>query len=191
VAGVILSLVGAFEATPDGTAWLGRKLRPLRVMLARWLPFLRKSATVHGVTATAALVVTAGFAATAEVWKPNATTREQVKLLRQMLRDMDRRVAAMQQEALKGDEAVRAELRQAVDELRAASREITIQIKADKDQAARADARGIWVVVAGIVLTAFPAGLATWAPLGIAAIIAGYGWAAWVGYLISRDDRRR
>jgi hypothetical protein len=104
---------------------------------------------------------------------------------------LSRRVTDVQREARESTEAVRRELRQAAEELRAAGNQITVRIDTTEKRGAQADARGIVVVVAGIVMSGIPAGLARWLPLGIAAIAAGCASAIWVGYLVTRSARAR
>ena len=201
LSGIGVSVAGAFEAAPDGAVrfftwlyrWARRQLRSARALLARWLPFLRSDAEVRGVTAEGRVTAPVGFSISAvgEAWHPNATTREQARALWEMHQALSRRVTDVQREARESTEAVRRELRQAAEELRAAGNQITVRIDTTEKRGAQADARGIVVVVAGIVMSGIPAGLARWLPLGIAAIAAGCASAIWVGYLVTRSARAR
>jgi hypothetical protein len=194
--GVAVSAAGAIEAAPDVVAWFWRSTAEprhrMRGWLARWLPWLRRSATVQGVTAQATVRMkkpgVSGYGAAGD---PNAPAWVQVRELRQLHRQLEGRVGDLQAETRKETEAVRAELRHAVEEFQEGHRDITVRIEADKERAMQADARGILVVVFGVVLSGVPAGAARWPVLAWSAMAAAIAAAAWVGILVATTARGR
>ena len=195
--GIAVSVAGAFEAAPDGTArawrWTAGWLQRVRIWLAKRLPWLRPRAAPPAlITGTGGAAMGKGrISAHGTVWAPNAPGWEQIPLLYSMHMALDRRVIAIERQAQELAEGVRGELRQAVDELRAASAAITLRIEETENRTAQADARGIWVVAAGIVIAGVPGELAAWPLLGVALTGASVVVAVRVGVLVARSVRTR
>ena len=120
---------------------------------------------------------------------PNAPVKEQVETLRQMIMKQERRLSGVQREGRELVEGVRAEFRRELDDVRAVGNSIIGQMRESETRSARTDARGIAVVVVGIVLTGVPDGLARFAPVGWTFIAAAVATAAAVGIRVIRDER--
>jgi len=126
------------------------------------------------VGATAGGAVMMGKAAIGDVgnvWDPNAPEHEQIETLRQELLGLEGRVNKFGQETRQQTGAVRAELQGAIARVRAEVTEIDRRLKAEAVQDARLDARTLWLVGLGIVMTGFPDGLATWTWSGILTLV--------------------
>jgi hypothetical protein len=192
--GVAVAVAGAFEAAPAGSAKIWRRARRwalhIRAWLARYLPWLKSSpVNVHGVAAGVMVMAKAGAVATGTAWNQNAPAKEQIEALHQRCLHLEARVADVQRLSREHAEAVRAEVMQAAGELRAASSAITLRISDMETRSARTDARGICVVVVGIILTGVPDGLATCALIGWGAIAGALALALRFGVVIIREER--
>lgn len=130
-----------------------------------------------------------GASARGHAWYPNAPAWKQTKILYDLFVSLDRRMTAMQGENRQHVEAVRAEILQAVGELRGADAALAARLEDSEDRSARSDARGIAVVVVGVVLTGVPDGLARYAVLGWAAIIGAFAIAIAVGVRVIMAER--
>jgi hypothetical protein len=84
--------------------------------------------------------------------------------------NLERRVSGLQQDARQHAESVRAGLRQAAEERREGERDIMRRLDTDRERTVKADAWGVGIVVAGIVLPGIPDGLAAWPPVAFVAM---------------------
>jgi hypothetical protein len=193
-AGVLVAVAGAFEATPDGTARLWRQVTSragqLRGRAAKWFPWLRSDAAPAPLTVAAGVTGKKprldGYVA---VFDPLAEAWQQARQLYSLHQQLEGRVSDIRREARELAEGVRGELRQAADELRAANSEITVRIREMESRAAQADARGVWIVAAGVVLAGVPDGLAAWPLLGLTVTAVAIAAAVRVGFLVARSAR--
>ncbi|PYI69801.1 hypothetical protein CVV68_01455 [Arthrobacter livingstonensis] len=166
--GIGLAIIAAFSASPQGTSMmarslsrgLGRSVKRLREILARFLPFLRRSVTVHAAVARATLNASGTLGSHAESWVPTATVEEKIEALRQLLsetrdqlRKLDERLDA-EATRLRSDIATSEQrILEKLDDLRA-------QIARQNKDAAAIDARSLPVIAVGILLTGAPEDLA-------------------------------
>ena len=193
--GVLVAVAGAFEAAPAGTAriWaLGRRyVSCVRAWPARIAARLGgEPAAVQAVTATVSVTMKkARLSATGSVWDPAAADRERIETLHQRDLLQEQRIGDVERQGRDQVGGVRSELRREADDLRAASNAIAARIGDMENRSARTDARGIAVVVVGIVLTGVPDGLARFAPVGWLAIVAAVATASAVGIWVIRAER--
>lgn len=193
-AGVFVAVVGTFIAAAEGTAVAWRAIRVALARARTWaagtwlvriLPFLRRSVTVHG--AGAILSTQATMTATATVtpgWDQRASLEARVSRLHEQMDRAYAEIEKARQEVRDGIAELRRVAEQHTGELRAAHRAHQESHAAEHRQAARADARGLWPVGLGIVMTGIPDELAAFAPLGWLFAVGGplfaMGMAWWV-----------
>lgn len=201
--GVVAAVFGTAVAAPEGTArlwrwitgpvrWAWRKVRP---WLARYLPFLRRSATVYPTTASGAAVFgAAGVRATGFTWNPDAPLEDQVRLLHEQMIEFHALIFTethkARQEAREGDAEVRQMIEQHAGELRALHEAHQATHVAAQRQAARVDARGVVLLGLGVVMTGIPDGLARFAWLGWLVIAGALAVTIWFSLWVIHDMRK-
>lgn len=191
--GVLVALVGTLVATPEGTVLIGRWIcaalramgRKIRVFLARFLPFLRHSANVHGVTASGSLSLPPlSMRAFGLKLSPDGDLKERVDLLDEHIVRAFGEIEKVRQEAAAGDAELRRIIEEQAGELRASVEAHRAAHAAAQRQSAQVDARGVVLIGAGVVMTGVPDGLAAlpWSGwLVVALALVGTAWAtAWV-----------
>jgi hypothetical protein len=191
--GVLVALVGTLVAAPEGTLLIGRwiwaALRAVGlriwVFLARFLPFLRRSANVQGVTASGR-VRFPSFSVRASGLEllPDADLKERMDLLDEHIVRAFGEIEKARQETAAGDEELRRIIEQQAGELRAVAEAHKVAHAAAQRQSAQVDARGVVLIGAGVVMTGVPDGLAVFPWSGwlvVALALAGTAWAiVWV-----------
>ena len=201
--GVVAAVFGTAVAAPEGTArlwrwitgpvrWAWRKIRP---GLARYLPFLRRSATAYPKAANgAAAVGTAGVRATGFTWNPDAPLEDQVRLLRDRMIEFHALIFTetdkARQEAREGDAKLRQMIEQHAGELRALHEAHQAAHVVAQRQAARVDARGVVLLGLGVVMTGVPDGLARFAWFGWLVIAGALAVTIWFALWVIHDRRR-
>lgn len=192
-AGVAIAVAGAVLAAPAGLALLQRvtwrKVAAAFRWLARHLPW-QSSAAPARVDATASAATIMGktsLSGTAHAWSPRAPEREQIETLRQDLLRLEERVIKGTWDAQEQTEAVRAELLGVIEQVRADAAAITRRLDAEAAREAQLDARALWLVGLGILMTGVPDGLATWTWSGIVTLIVAVAITAAVIGVVIRD----
>jgi hypothetical protein len=193
------AVIGTLVAAPDGTAWILRKVRgavrwawrKIHVFLARYLPFLRRSSTVHGVAASA--VARSGVTGTATVtpgWDPDASPEAMIQRLHEQEVWVYAEFERARQEAREGDAELRQIIEQQTGKLRAAHQAHQAVHEVTQRQAARVDARGVILIGLGVVMTGVPDGLATLAWLRWLVITAALAVTVWFIWWVISDMRK-
>jgi hypothetical protein len=192
-AGVVIAVMGALIATPDGTraAWHGiiRAGNRIRGRLARCFPFLRR--TVH-----AELKQAADAGARAKrmsvsrriEWNVQAGDKDKIEFLHQQVKLLWQELANARQEIPRVEAALRSDLEQAEARQQDAHQQLTGRLEAGERRAARVDAHGIWPIGAGIVLTGIPDELAAVDVLGLLSIAAAVAVTLWAGRAVMTDQ---
>jgi hypothetical protein len=185
-AGVTIALAGVLIATPDGVVevWRYARLggRWARIALARFLPFLGKSANVMGVAAEVAAAADAVTVVKRREWEPNASDTMKVEILHQQVDFLIEEVESFKSDVTGRLAAVRQDLQQAEARLSAAHGQLARALEAKDRRAAQIDARGLWPIGFGILLTGIPGELADVAAVGVlvtasaAVVTAELGW---------------
>jgi len=191
--GVLVALVGTLVAAPEGTVLIGRWIwavlrvigQRIRVLLARFLPFLRRGANVQGVAGSVNVrFPSLSMRASGLKLLPDADLKERVDLLDEHIVRAFGEIEKVRQEAAAGDAELRRIIEQQAGELRASVEAHQAVHAAAQRQAAQVDARGVVLIGAGVVMTWVPDGLAAFPWSGwlvIALALAGTAWAtAWV-----------
>jgi hypothetical protein len=192
-AGVAIAVAGALIATPDGTSavwhWVTSAGNWIRDRLARFLPFLRRTisgeAKLFGDSGAGAehMIVDRRIA-----WNTLAQDKDKIELLHQQVELLLQQVADVRQEIRDSEAALRTAIEQAEARLRDAHQELTGRLEAKERRAARVDARGIWPIGFGIVLTGLPSELADVAVVGWLFVAAGIALTLWMGRAVMTDQ---
>jgi hypothetical protein len=197
--GVLVALVGTLVAAPEGTVLIGREIwtalrtarRRIWGSLARFLPFLRRSANVQGVTASSSTrAPSPSMRATGLQLRPDADLKERVDLLDQHIVQAFREIETVRQEAAAGDAALRQKIEREVNDLRAAIDVHQAAHTAAQRQSAQVDARGVVLIGAGVVMTGVPDGLATFPWSGWLVIALVLVVAVWATTEVVLDRRK-
>src|ERR1017187_3107271 len=168
-AGVLVAIIGTGAAAPDGVSfgsrWTRNKTRQATrwgwVRLARFLPRLRRSATVQGVTAHGSVrMPPLSMQGNVLKWYPDASERTLVNLLHEQMVDAYKEIEKVRQEARADDEKLRRMVEDRVGELQASNRELRELLKAREHRSARVDSRGVLLIGLSIIMTGVPDGLA-------------------------------
>ena len=190
--GVAVAIIGTAVAAPEGTAliwrWVKGALGKARSWLAStWLahvlPFLRKSATVHGMAAH--LRTDAGFGAVAigaPGWDAAASLEGKVHRLHDQMQWAFAEIEKARQEARDSVAGLRQVVEQQADELRTAQQAHQAVHAAAQRQAAQVDARGVVLIGVGVIMTGIPDELAYFWPVGWFFIAGGVALSLWWAY---------
>jgi hypothetical protein len=193
--GVAVAVIGAAEAAPDGSAMIWYRVwggaRRLRRWLAKFVPWSRgKPVTVPRVTGEGSMRMKgAAVAGTGYSWNPAAPDPEKIEMLFGMYQQHEQRIAMAERQAREQAEAIRADLRREIADIRGVTGSIIDELRQTEARSARADARGIVVVAGGILLTGLAAQLALCWPAAAVVMAAVIVIVVRVGYLVTRDWR--
>jgi hypothetical protein len=139
--GVGVAIAGVLIATPAGVAETGRRLRgglrKSRGWLAHYLPFLRRGATVHGVTANATIRMSGvanGYKW--QLWEPDANDSRKIEVLHQQADILLEHVQQLRKQSGGWVDDVRSELRDVEVGLDSAQGKMTRQMEIRERQAA-------------------------------------------------------
>jgi hypothetical protein len=188
-AGVAVGMIGAVVVAPAGTlvivgqaaAAARRMLTWARSKLARWIPWLRRDATVHGVTATAHLSAGGGAVATGRASVYGGSPEQQIAQLREELQEIWGELREARSEARDNHAALSARVDRETGQLRSEHQALTEELKAERRRDAQIDARGLPLIGLGILLAGVPDGLAVVGWLGWAVVAFSACLAVWLG----------
>lgn len=200
-AAAFIAMLGAFVVSPQGAALLGGRLwtpvQKVGAQLSRWVPFLRRSTTVHLGVASSTLTLTSSARARARPGWPEQPT---VDALATATRDWLGRVDEELNELWSALDGERGRVGTALDDAR---KQLDESIKALEQrmldaerQAAEHDARALPVVAVGAVMGTIASELASlplWiyvpfmaAVLGITLTTAASAWKLRHGWVTSK-----
>jgi hypothetical protein len=171
--GVAVAVIGALVAAPDGAAVIGRQASRVGRRIAAYLhlSFLRKNVTVHGLPAKMRFGAPAGRVQVGTEWESAAPDTRKIEILHEQMKELESDIARLGEDMRKRFTALRTVLDEEMFGLRGAQQSLIRQIEAAERRAARVDARGIWPIGFGIVLTGIPGELADIRALGIIVVI--------------------
>jgi hypothetical protein len=165
-AGALLALLAFAATAPDVTrlfanrlwqATLQRLLR-LRGWVARWIPALRRDATVHAVTARGVTVIPAVEASgTVHVaWSSGGTIEEQLEAVRQRIDGLERTAADLSAAVRKIQREAGRALAEATETLRQEISGVHAALDARDYKTADLNARGLPIILLTVTLGAVP-----------------------------------
>jgi len=116
---------------------------------ARYLPFLRKSVTIHGTAAAGNLRMGGKVRVSVrQQWEPDADSERKLEILHTQIDLIYKEIQSLATMTSQKLRNIRAEIR-----LNAAHGELARGASERERQAARVDARGLWPIWLGILLT--------------------------------------
>ena len=193
----MIAVLGALAANPDATAhgwntfWgqVQQGARRSREVAARFIPALRKNATVQGVSATmsASLGVASLSARGIVGWGPDATLDQQIAMLDARTRSLDKELGELGQTMSQMETRMRAELTDAVRVLRGEADTIRKSVEELRLDIVHSDASALPIIVVGVALTGLApdaASVPMW--LGLLALVAAVGLTGWFSLRIFR-----
>ena len=192
-AGVAIAVAGALIATPDGTSvawhWIIGGGNWARARLARFLPFLRRTISVEEKRDKDSGGSAERQSVTRRIeWNTLAPDKDKIELLRQQVELLLQAVAAVRQEVRDREAVLLMAIEQAEVRLRDAHQELAGRLEAKERRAAQVDARGIWPIGFGIVLTGLPGELAEVAWVGWLFVAAGIALTFWMVRAVLTDQ---
>ncbi len=185
--GVGVAAAGILIAAPDGAALIWRRsIRTVRTALRRG----------QSVTATAAVAMAkATVGARASVrkdWEPDAGDSRKIEVLHRQVDLLTNQVDQLVAEIDQQSRDLRTDLDKAAQSLQSAHDELARRFDATEKRTVQVDARGLWPVGFGIVLTGIPSELASWGVVGWLVVGTAVGWtlrAAWQVFSERRGGR--
>jgi hypothetical protein len=184
--GVVIALLGVLIATPDGVTDIARRGRTaagrMRGTLARLIPLLKRNHRPAGEFGGSIRLDSYGGTITlGRPWEPDADDSRKIEVLHQQVRLLLADVGKFKAEVGDRFTAVTSAIEQSETRLRAAHGKLAEAFEARDRRAAQVDARGLWPIGFGILLTGIPAELAYIHALGVAVITAAAAVTAWLG----------
>jgi hypothetical protein len=181
-------------ATPEGIAWawrsvknwhrraraLGRRLlrRPVHANIA--------SATIAGTSTVGANAYTYKWHA----WLPRAGTDVKIDILHQQIDSLLEQIGEVRGQIDRTSDDLRKVIREAEGRVINQIQQLASEMRGERSQASRVDARGIGPIAFGIILTGVPDELAVAAPVGDLAIAVAVVWIVAVAPSWLRDYRQ-
>jgi hypothetical protein len=168
-AGVLVAIIGTGAAAPDGVSfgsrWIRNKTRQVIrwgwVRLARFLPWLRRSATVHPMAGSAVATSSAGGLVTVKPgWDPDAPLGSKVQRLHEQMVQAYADIEQVRQDAMAANAELGRRLEDRVGQLQASDQDLREMLEARERRAARVDSRGVFLIGLSIMMTGIPDGLA-------------------------------
>lgn len=199
--GIVIAAIGALLTNPDATAhgWtsvsahITQGASRARGVMARFIPALRKSGTVHPVAGTAdtLAVVDAVSARPLLGWNLGAPIDERIAILDQRTRSLEHEMGAFRQTLSDTENQLRADLTATVQDLRDESEAIRQSIDALRLDMVHSDARALPVIVVGVALSGLApdaARVPMW--LGLLVLLVALGLTTWFAWMIVRPTAR-
>ncbi|MEV0382869.1 hypothetical protein [Nonomuraea sp. NPDC050643] len=189
--GVIIAMVGAMIAAPDGTKMVIRApAARARGLINRWRAPATQSRSVS-VSATATLgALTA--TATARSWKPGDPVDDRIEALRAHISVLEGHLNQTARAVDEEKSAREAAISELGNELRVGLDELHKLLEQKDRQLARVDARALPLIGFGIVLSGVPEELAGFlGSLGLLLPVAGFAWMVWILVKVERSRRAR
>lgn len=193
----MIAVLGALAANPDATAhgwntfWgrVQQGARRSRGYLARFIPALRKNATVHGVSATLNAISAVSSLSVRGIvgWSPGATLDQQIAVLDARTLSLDKELGELGQTVSQMDTRMRAELTDAVRVLRGEAGNIWKALEELRLDIVHSDASALPIIVVGVALSGLApdaASVPMW--LGLLALVAAVGLTGCLGLRIFR-----
>lgn len=184
-----VALAGVVIASPDGVAEAWREFTAVRGRVRDWLA--RLVPFVHGRPVTVALHA-ADFGVAAESlsvvvcrdWEPEASDARKIEVLHQQVDLLISEVGRLRNDVGEQVSGLRAEVRQAETGLRREHAGLASRVEQRARRSARVDARGLWPVWFGILLTGIPGEMAAVPAVGWTALAVAVGVTGWLGWRV-------
>lgn len=200
--GVVIAVVGALLANPDATAhgWatfvshVRRGMRRSRGLLARFIPSLRRDATIHAAAGTASALSAVGSVSARVLrgWGPDATLDQRIDVLDARTLSLDKEVGDLAVQLNQVEGRLKAELADTMRVLRGEADEMRKSVEKFRRELVRSDATALPIIVVGVALSGLSpdaARVPMW--LGLTALIAAVALTGWFAVRIIQSARVR
>ena len=178
--GVAVAVAGAFLATPEGIAagWRIFGHQSSKVLtIARSLLRRPNNVTLTGRAMLGATAVGGrAYASKWQPWRSEATTWMKVDILHKQVDILVERVDELRRYVDQTGDGLQQNIREAEARVAGQIRDLASELRGERSQVSRVDARGLGPIALGIVLTGLPDELATVAGVGYAAIGVSVLW---------------
>ena len=168
--GVSVAVAGVVLATPDGiaSAWLVLKNRRRQAWTAakRILRRPGRNVGVGGVTAKAMTTAGRGYADVWQPWREEACDPAKIDILHKQVVMLKGRIDEVRNQADRSADELRQEIHKAEGRVTGHVQQLTGELRSQRTQSSRVDARGLGPIALGIILTGLPDELASVEPLG-------------------------
>ena len=160
--GVVITLLGALVINPAASEHFvrgivgqgGRGSRRVCILLARFIPWLRRDMTIQGATGTGAALrgTVTGTARGIAGWAVGATVDQKLDVLEARTQVLHEEVGELQTALRKAEKQLKRDLARAVHRLRSEANEIRDAVDAFRQETVNANASALPVIVVGVVL---------------------------------------
>lgn len=180
--GVMLAARWVWSGSLKGWGWL-------KGMLARWIPWVRRSVHVQGHTASVSASATLGTVVI-RAWDEKASLKVKVERLHAELEAQRKELDQLRSDLTSKTSELSARIDAQEAQFRAEISRLEGIIRSQEEDSARADARGLIPVAIGIVMVSLPDGLSNphalgWTVIGLAVIST-----AWITRAVLASVRR-
>lgn len=198
--GVAVGLLGAAVVAPDGARLVAGDIadsargagRRLRVLLASWIPRLRRppiSPRVGG-TLGAQLALEAVAVRVGAAWDAEATLPEKVERLRQQVLELYDEVRSSQETAARDRQERIAALAALERDLGGEIHGVRGEVAAQRRRGAELDARGLPLIAFSVLLTGVSEELGRWPIVGVPVVVLAAGVGLQVSVRVVLQRRR-
>jgi hypothetical protein len=178
--GVAVAVAGAFLATPEGIAsvWRYVKQRHGKVLaFARRLLRRPRGVAVHGGLSLGSMAFGGrGYVSKWQPWLPRADGDLKIDILHKQVDILVERVDELRNQIDRTSDDLQKCIKEAEARVAGQVRELASELRGERSQASRVDARGLGPIALGIVLTGIPDELATVPWVGYLAIAVSVIW---------------
>jgi hypothetical protein len=123
-------------------------------------------------------------------WRPHANVDQRIDILHEQVDILVERVDGLRRQMDRADDELRREIKVAETRVADQVRELAFDVRGERSQASRVDARGLGPIALGIFLTGLPDELAKYAWLGYLFIAGSVYWVAAASRSWLRDYER-
>lgn len=192
--GVTVAVAGAVLATPDGIAsawrWVKDRHRTARALVRRLLCRPGQIVGVGGVTAGSVTMAGKGHVETWKPWREDARDDEKIGILHQQIDILRQQIGELRRQIDRTGDDLRNEIREAEGRVVGEVRRLASELRGERSQASRVDARGLGPIALGIILTSVPDELAAVWLVGWLAVLVAVIWTVGASPSWLRDYRQ-
>jgi hypothetical protein len=155
--GVVIAVVGAILATPEGIAsiwlYLKQQQRKLRVLAKRLLRHPTRVVGQGGVMVARSTMSGTAHASPWQPWLPLADADSKIEILHKQVDFLQEEINQLRRQMDRTSGDLTKKIREAEDRVRGLVEQLSSELRGERRQASRVDARGLGPIALGIVLT--------------------------------------
>lgn len=191
--GVTVAVAGVALATPDGIAAAWRAVknwhRRAGALARRLLRRPGQDVSMAGMTAMTMTMAGKGYAERWQPWREDAREDEKIDILHMQVDIVHQQIGELRSQIERTADDLRKEIREAEGRVVGQLQQLASEMRGERSQASRVDARGFGPIACGIFLTGLPDELAAVAVVGWAAVAGAVVWTVGVFPSWLRDYR--